>query len=68
MVVIVGVEGDDLENVTPATIGVRAEDGPRLLAHKTILAIDNEALIALPGFSASAVAQHPRWVANPWID
>jgi hypothetical protein len=46
---------------------VRVEDDPCLLAHKTILAIDNEALIALPGFSASAVAQHPRWDANPWI-
>jgi len=68
MVAIVGVDDDYLENDTPATIGLRAEDGPRLLAHKTILAIDNEALIVLPGFQASAVVQHPRWVANPWID
>lgn len=61
MVAIVRVEGNDLE-------WVRIEDNSRLLAHKTILAIDNEALITLLGFLASAVAQHLRWVANPWID
>jgi hypothetical protein len=61
MMAIVRVEGNDLA-------WVRIEDDSRLLAHKTILAIDNEALIALPGFSASAVAQRLRWVANPWID
>jgi hypothetical protein len=60
-VAIICFEGNDLE-------WVRVEDDLRLRAHKTILAIDNEALIALPGFSASAVAQHLRWVANPWID
>jgi hypothetical protein len=50
MVAVVCVEGNDLENVTLVTIWVRVEDDPHLLAHKTILAIDNEALIALPGF------------------
>jgi hypothetical protein len=64
MVAVVCVEGNNLENVTLVTIWVRVEDDPHLLAHKTILAIDNEALIALPGFSASAVAQHPRRVTH----
>ncbi len=43
-------------------------DGRRLRAHKIILATGNEAPSVPPGFATAAAAQHPGWVANPWLD
>lgn len=61
-------EAVDVENVTPAGAEVVLHDGRRIPAHKIVLATGNEAPAGLPGFSTAAVAQHPGWVANPWLE
>lgn len=61
-------EAVDVENAASTGADVVLRDGRRLHAHKIILATGNEAPAALPGFSTAAVARHPGWVANPWLD
>lgn len=61
-------EAVDVENVTSAGADVVLKDGRRIPADKIVLATGNEAPAGLPGFSAPAVAQHPGWVADPWLD
>lgn len=61
-------EAVDVENVTSMGAEVVLQDGRRIAAHKIILATGNEAPAGRPGFSTAAVAQHPGWVANPWLD
>ena len=61
-------EAVDVEPVTPGSAEVVLQDGQRLLAHKIILATGNEAPSVPPSFATAAVAQHPGWVANPWLD
>ena len=61
-------EAVDVEHAAPTGADVVLHDGRRLHAHKIILATGNEAPAGLPGFSTAAVAGHPGWVANPWLD
>jgi len=64
---IKNIEGEVIDLI-PDALGARLllADGTTLLADRVVLATGNEPPADLSG--ATALAEHPAWCANPWID